>query len=130
MNAIWNAIWFACRHERCHCPRRRQESRRFGDDRFARDEWRNRGLAVPTDISLVCFDDVEHLAVHRSRALSHRDRSADRDVRSARGAAGAERIGAERGGPPRAVILQAELLVRQSCGAKLSGGGRRRTISP
>jgi DNA-binding LacI/PurR family transcriptional regulator len=41
-----------------------------------------------------------------------------------------ERIGAERGGPPRAVILQAELLVRQSCGAKLSGGGRRRTISP
>jgi LacI family transcriptional regulator len=93
---------------------------------------RERGLAVPNDIALVCFDDVEHLAVH-SPFLTVIDQPTEMFGTLAAQLV-LERIGGDPGSPPRSVILQAELLVRESCGAKVGGGGGggggRRTTPP
>jgi LacI family transcriptional regulator len=79
---------------------------------------RDRGLVVPRDIALVCFDDVEHLAV-LSPFLTVVNQPTEM-----LGTLAAEllltRIGSDEGGERRQVVLQAELLVRESCGAKQS----------
>jgi LacI family transcriptional regulator len=79
---------------------------------------RDRGLTVPKDIALVCFDDVEHLAV-LSPFLTVVNQPTEM-----LGTLAAEllltRIGSDEGGERRQVVLQAELLVRESCGAKQS----------
>jgi len=77
---------------------------------------RDRGLVVPKDIALVCFDDVEHLAV-LSPFLTVVNQPTEM-----LGTMAAElllnRIAADSGGPRRQVVLQSELLVRESCSAK------------
>jgi LacI family transcriptional regulator len=77
---------------------------------------RERGLVVPRDIALVCFDDVEHLAV-LSPFLTVLNQPTEMF-----GTLGAQmlldRVGGDSSGPPRVVVLPAELLVRESCGAK------------
>jgi LacI family transcriptional regulator len=77
---------------------------------------RERGLAVPKDIALVCFDDVEHLAV-LSPFLTVINQPTEMF-----GTLSAEillhRITGEASGPRRHVVLQAELIVRESCGAR------------
>lgn len=77
---------------------------------------RDRGLVVPRDIALVCFDDVEHLAV-LSPFLTVVNQPTEM-----LGTLAAElllsRIGVDDGGARRQVTLQTELLVRESCGAK------------
>ncbi|HET6282150.1 MAG TPA: LacI family DNA-binding transcriptional regulator [Polyangia bacterium] len=79
---------------------------------------RDRGLVVPRDIALVCFDDVEHLAV-LSPFLTVVNQPTEM-----LGTLAAEllltRISSDDGGERRQVVLQAELLVRESCGAKVS----------
>jgi LacI family transcriptional regulator len=73
---------------------------------------RERGLAIPADMALVCFDDVEHLTVMNQPTETF-------------GTVGTQllldRITGRSGDRPRQVVLQAQLLVRESCGVK---GGR------
>jgi len=77
---------------------------------------RERGLSVPRDIALVCFDDVEHLAV-LSPFLTVIDQPAE-----TLGGLGAqlllERIAGKSGPRSRRILLQSDLVVRISCGSK------------
>lgn len=74
---------------------------------------RERGLSVPKDIGLVCYDDVEHLAV-LSPFMTVVDQPAE-----IFGSLGAqllfERIAKKAGGRSRRIMLQADLIVRESC---------------
>lgn len=76
---------------------------------------RERGMSVPADMALVCFDDVEHLAV-LSPFLTVIDQPAETF-----GSLGAqlllERIAGKAGKRSRRIVLQTDLIVRQSCGA-------------
>jgi LacI family transcriptional regulator len=78
---------------------------------------RERGLVVPRDIALVCFDDVEHLAV-LSPFLTVVNQPTEMFGTLAAQLV-LDRIAGDSGGPPRRVVLQADLLVRESCGSKL-----------
>lgn len=73
-------------------------------------------LSVPEDMALVCFDDVEHLAVV-SPFLTVVDQPAETF-----GSLGAqlllERISGKAGNRTRRIVLQTDLIVRTSCGAK------------
>jgi LacI family transcriptional regulator len=77
---------------------------------------RERSLAVPEDMALVCFDDVEHLAV-LSPFLTVMDQPAETF-----GSLGAqlllERMAGKAGPRSRRIVLQPDLLVRSSCGIK------------
>jgi LacI family transcriptional regulator len=77
---------------------------------------RERGLAVPRDMGLVCFDDVEHLAV-LSPFLTVVDQPAETF-----GSLGAqlllERISGKAGRRSRRIVLAADLIVRESCCAR------------
>lgn len=77
---------------------------------------RERGLVVPDDMALVCFDDVEHLAV-LSPFLTVIDQPAETF-----GSLGAqlllERISGKAGPRSRRIVLQTDLVVRSSCGAR------------
>lgn len=77
---------------------------------------RERGLAVPRDMGLVCFDDVEHLAV-LSPFLTVIDQPAE-----TLGSLGAqlllERIAGKAGSRSRRIVLQTDLIVRISCCVK------------
>jgi LacI family transcriptional regulator len=74
---------------------------------------RERGLSVPKDMGLVCFDDVEHLAV-LSPVLTVIDQPA-----VTFGSLGVqlllERMTGKANSRPRRIILQTDLIVRQSC---------------
>ena len=74
---------------------------------------RERGLSVPRDMGLVCFDDVEHLAV-LSPFLTVIDQPAETF-----GSLGAqlllERMTGKASSRPRRIILQTDLIVRESC---------------
>jgi LacI family transcriptional regulator len=74
---------------------------------------REKGLSVPRDIGLVCFDDVEHLAV-LSPFLTVVDQPAETF-----GSLGAqlllERISGKAGLRSRRIVLQTDLIVRESC---------------
>jgi len=74
---------------------------------------RERGLSVPKDMGLVCFDDVEHLAV-LSPFLTVIDQPAETF-----GSLGAqlllERIAGKAGPKSRRIVLQTDLIVRISC---------------
>jgi len=74
---------------------------------------RERGLRVPEHIGLVCYDDVEHLAV-LSPFLTVMDQPAETF-----GSLGAqllfERISGKGGARSRRIVLQADLVVRASC---------------
>ena len=74
---------------------------------------RERGLSVPKDMGLVCFDDVEHLAV-LSPILTVIDQPAQTF-----GSLGVqlllERMTGKANSRPRRIILQTDLIVRQSC---------------
>jgi LacI family transcriptional regulator len=87
---------------------------------------RERGLSVPDDMGLVCFDDVEHLAV-LSPFLTVIDQPAETF-----GSLGAqlllERISGKAGARSRRIVLQCDLVVRQSCCSR-SGIPRRQTPS-
>lgn len=76
---------------------------------------RERGLEVPEDIALVCFDDVEHLAV-LSPFMTVMNQPTERF-----GVLAAERLLeriASDDDAPRSIVLLPELIVRESCGAK------------
>lgn len=79
----------------------------------AMEALRERGLAVPRDIGLVCYDDVEHLAV-LSPFLTVVDQPAETF-----GSLGAqllfERIEEKAGARSRRIVLQPDLIVRESC---------------
>jgi LacI family transcriptional regulator len=74
---------------------------------------RERSLSVPKDMGLVCFDDVEHLAV-LSPILTVIDQPAETF-----GSLGVqlllERMTGKANSRPRRIILQTDLIVRQSC---------------
>ncbi|MBN8995089.1 MAG: LacI family DNA-binding transcriptional regulator [Rhizobiales bacterium] len=75
---------------------------------------RERGMKVPRDMALVCFDDVEHIAV-LSPFLTVIDQPAETF-----GSLGAqlllERIGGKASARARRIVLQTDLIVRESCG--------------
>jgi LacI family transcriptional regulator len=77
---------------------------------------RESGIGVPEDMGLVCFDDIEHLAV-LSPFLTVVDQPA-----ATFGSLGAqllfERISGKAGARSRRIVLQTELIVRESCCAK------------
>ncbi len=83
---------------------------------------RERNLSVPEDMALVCFDDVEHLAV-LSPFLTVVDQPAE-----TLGALGAqlllERIAGKAGDRSRRITLQTDLIVRRSCGTGRPVPGR------
>ena len=85
---------------------------------------RERGLSVPEDMALVCFDDVEHLAV-LSPFLTVIDQPAETF-----GSLGAqlllERISGKAGRRSRRIVLQTDLIVRTSCGSKVGVPTRHR----
>lgn len=74
---------------------------------------RERSLKVPDDIGLVCFDDVEHLAV-LSPFLTVMDQPAETFGTLAAQML-SERIAGQAGERGRQVVLQSELIVRESC---------------
>ena len=78
---------------------------------------REAGLSVPQDIALVCFDDVEHLAV-LSPFMTVVDQPAETFGTLAVQLL-LERIAGRAGERPRLVVLQPELIVRHSCGVQL-----------
>ena len=77
---------------------------------------RERGMSVPENIGLVCYDDVEHLAV-LSPFMTVVDQPAETF-----GSLGAqllfERIADKAGQRSRRIVLQADLIVRESCCAR------------
>lgn len=75
---------------------------------------RQANLRVPNDISLVCFDDVQHLAVI-SPFLTVVDQPSETMARVATQLL-LERISGNAGRQPRVVSFPGELIVRQSCG--------------
>ena len=77
---------------------------------------RERGLKVPHDIALVCFDDVEHLAV-LSPFLTVMNQPAE-SFGTVAAQLLLDRIAGKAGDKRRQVVLQPHLLVRESCGAK------------
>ena len=77
---------------------------------------RERGLAVPQDIGLVCFDDVEHLAV-LSPFMTVMDQPAEKFGQLATQLL-VERIDGQAGERGRPIVLQSELIVRESCGIR------------
>ncbi len=83
---------------------------------------RERGLSVPQDMGLVCFDDVEHLAV-LSPFLTVMNQPAE-----TLGGLGAqllfERIAGRAGQTSRRVVLKTDLIVRLSCCVKCGVPGR------
>jgi LacI family transcriptional regulator len=79
---------------------------------------RERGLVVPKDIALVCFDDVEHLAVLSPFLTVINQPTETFGTLASQLLLG--RIRGEVGEGPRRVVLQADLIVRESCGAKES----------
>lgn len=83
---------------------------------------RERGLTVPENMGLVCFDDVEHLAI-LSPFLTVIDQPAE-----TLGSLGAqlllERISGKAGTRSRRIVLQTDLIVRLSCGSKTSVSSR------
>ena len=79
---------------------------------------RELGLTVPDDVALVCFDEVEHLAVH-APFLTVLDQPSEMFGTLAAQLV-LDRIRGEPG-PPRTVVLPVELLVRKSCGAEVAG---------
>ena len=76
---------------------------------------REAGLTVPDDIALVCFDDVEHLAV-LSPFLTVVDQPAETFGTLAAELL-LERIGRPEARRPRHVVLQPQLIIRRSCGS-------------
>ena len=84
---------------------------------------RERGLAVPNDIALVCFDDVEHLAV-LSPFLTVMNQPAE-SFGTVAAQLLLDRIAGKSGERRRQVVLQPHLLVRESCGAKVGLPGAR-----
>ena len=84
---------------------------------------RDAGMMVPDDIGLVCFDDVEHLAV-LSPFLTVMNQPTE-TFGTVSAMLLLDRIGGRVGDWPRRVILQADLIVRVSCGAKLQAARRR-----
>jgi LacI family transcriptional regulator len=79
---------------------------------------RERGLSVPQDMGLVCFDDVEHLAV-LSPFLTVINQPAE-TLGSLASQLLFERIAGKAGARSRRIVLQTDLVVRASCG-KQSG---------
>ncbi len=83
---------------------------------------RERRLRVPHDMALVCFDDLENLAI-LSPFLTVIDQPAETF-----GSLGAqllfERISGKAGPRSRRIVLQTDLLVRESCGVKLERTSR------
>jgi LacI family transcriptional regulator len=81
---------------------------------------REEALTVPEDIALVCFDDVEHLAV-LSPFLTVMDQPAD-----AFGTIAVqlllERIAGQAGDRPRVVRMKPNLILRESCRNRLAAG--------
>jgi LacI family transcriptional regulator len=75
---------------------------------------RQASIRVPEEISLVCFDDVQHLAVI-SPFLTVMDQPAETMARVAMQLL-LERIAGNAGRQPRTVTFPGELIVRQSCG--------------
>ena len=79
---------------------------------------RQSDLQVPNDISLVCFDDVPHLAVI-SPFLTVVDQPAETMARVAAQLL-LERIAGTAGRTPRTITFPGNLIVRESCGVRLS----------
>lgn len=80
---------------------------------------REAGLMVPHDISLVCFDDVQHLAVV-APFLTVIDQPAE-TMGSVAAQLLLERIAGQAGGRSRQIIFPGKLIVRQSCGVAQNG---------
>jgi LacI family transcriptional regulator len=81
---------------------------------------RQASLRVPEDISLVCFDDVQHLAVI-SPFLTVVDQPAETMARVATQLL-LERIVGNAGKQPRIISFPGELIVRKSCGVGMNIG--------
>ena len=81
---------------------------------------RERGMSVPEDMALVCFDDVEHLAVV-APFLTVLDQPGEMMARVAAQLL-LERIAGTAGKQGRTVTFPGALIVRESCGAKLKRG--------
>ena len=77
---------------------------------------RERQLMVPRDVALVCFDDVEHLAV-LSPFLTVLNQPTE-TFGTVASQLLLDRIAGKAGEQFRRVVLQGDLLVRESCGAK------------
>lgn len=80
---------------------------------------REQRISIPTDIALVCFDDIDHaamicpfLTVMQQPAESYGRIATDLLLARVSGAASE---------PHRTIILSAELIVRESCGARRKG---------
>jgi LacI family transcriptional regulator len=82
----------------------------------AMEALRERGLGVPGDIGLVCFDDVEHLAV-LSPFLTVMDQPAETFGTLAAQML-VERVEGKGGDSGRRIVLQSQLIVRESCCVK------------
>ncbi len=79
---------------------------------------REAGLKVPDDISLVCFDDVQHLAVV-APFLTVIDQPAE-TMGSVAAQLLLERIAGQAGAKSRRISFPGNLIVRESCGAKMA----------
>lgn len=77
---------------------------------------REAGLLVPDDMALVCFDDVEHLAVV-SPFLTVMNQPTEM-FGTVASTLLLERLTGRSGDQPRRVVLSADLIVRESCGAR------------
>jgi LacI family transcriptional regulator len=89
---------------------------------------REQGLAVPDDMALVCFDDVEHLAV-LSPFLTVMDQPAE-PLGTIAAQLLLERLGGQAGDRPRVVSMKPNLIVRQSCGSRSVAGRWARDRQP
>ena len=78
---------------------------------------REAGTAIPDDIALACFDDVQHLAII-SPFLTVIDQPSETMARVAAQLL-TERIKIDFNKSPRHVKFPGELIVRMSCGSKL-----------
>jgi LacI family transcriptional regulator len=82
---------------------------------------RERGLDVPKDIALVCFDDIEHAArFHPFLTVMSQPAETFGTIATQ---LLLDRLAGRVSERRRLVVLSADLIVRRSCGAELDGGG-------
>lgn len=78
---------------------------------------REAGLRIPEDVALVCFDDIPQASLISPSLTVVSQRAYEMGVAAARSLI--ERLTGKRSGRTREIILETDLIIRQSCGQAL-----------
>jgi LacI family transcriptional regulator len=84
----------------------------------------DKGLGVPEHIALVGYDDFEWASFGRIRLTTIRGNKSEMGRQGIRLLMGKiNQLGSERGTPPSHVLLEPQLIIRDTCGYRRNTGG-------